>query len=186
MQETRTWVCPKLCGCELKITAQWASEVKEDGKMYQHPVGFTITYISIENVCAEHLPLTESIGPDPYGGKPGYIKLPINDPTPAQCLYVNLYHCHGSRHRLLCGCQWYEYCDKHDIDNTRETKEHPHKTVRCEDHANEIDFSKAILEHNIKSVENSKAEEVEKAIADIRAIENAKAILLANGIDLSD
>lgn len=180
-KDKRNWVCPALCGCELSIVAEWSSELTSDGKMYQHPKGGTITDIQIVNVCADDNSLTKGIENDPYGGRPGYMKIPDN-PTPAECLYINLYSCHGNTWTLSCGCTMYKSFDKNDS-YPEEIIDHPVHTNKCEEHKAELDFTKAISDHDALSVVQAKDDEITQAKATLDSITNAQAILKANGID---
>ena len=67
--DTRIFIPPTLCGCELSITAKWTTEAETvDGRKvsYKHPTPFTITGIEIVNVCAEHDVYRTSVPTDPY------------------------------------------------------------------------------------------------------------------------
>lgn len=158
MVEKRLWICPALCGCKLNITAEWASDPIDGGDgqniMYQHPKGFSITDLEIVTVCPEHAPLQNTISDDPYGGRPGYIKLPIDNPTPAQCLYIGLYDCHGNLHTLGCGCRLYKHFNKTTVDHHRYL-EHPHKTFRCASHKHDHDHSVALADQKSRSSEEN-------------------------------
>lgn len=134
---TAIWICPALCGCEIRMTANWATDPTEDtGRRvsYQHPRPFSITAMAIEHVCAAHDHLrTEPLSADPYGGRPGYIRLPLADPTEAQRLYIHLYAYSGQRYTPdTCRCRIYECVDRRD--QTATIHQHPRHTSRCQHH----------------------------------------------------
>ena len=136
MRRMITWVCPKMCGCEININADWSNDpVDYNGasSSFQHPIPYTITEMSIKNVCAEHASLTTAELPaDPYNGCPGYIKLPIDNPTEAQKLYIQLYRYNGQRLKPdTCGCKIYQVWD--DIAQVISVTPHPN-TVKCPRH----------------------------------------------------
>lgn len=137
--DTRYWVCPALCGCELQMRAKWAKplEPNVNGKAisYQHPVPGTIENIVLGTVCNEHTALlTEPWPPDPHFGCPGYlVPLPSN-PTPAERLYVHLYKYSGQKWKPeSCGCHIYEIWDRTSLDKSSITK-HPAHTHKCHRH----------------------------------------------------
>lgn len=156
MVEKREWICPALCGCKINITAEWASDPIDGGEgkkiMYQHPKGGTITDLEVVSVCRDHAHLQLGIGENPYGGRPGYIKLPIENPTLAQCLYIGLYDCHGNTLTLSCGCRLYKHFNKTTIDQ-HQYLEHPHKTFRCASHKHDSDHSVALADQQLRNID---------------------------------
>ena len=57
MIEKCIFISPKLCGCEIELTANWAdTPILKDGRKvsYQHPIPRTISSIEIVNVCSGH------------------------------------------------------------------------------------------------------------------------------------
>ena len=111
--ETRNWVCPTLCGCELNITAEWLSPLSPGERSYQHPKPGTITTVTIGTVCAAHAhfqtdpPLDET-----YSGEmSGYLLRPTT--TEAERLYVGLMRYSGTLYRPdTCGCHNYQVWDR--------------------------------------------------------------------------
>lgn len=135
------WKCPALCGCELSITANWATPpVLEDGRRvsYQHPIPRTITNIAIEAVCAEHDALRTAPFPaDPYFGSPGYLPIP-ETPTEAERLYIHLFRYVGQRVRpRTCQCRM---CEVHDRAGTAMRRvAHRLHTRKCSEHLDDDD-----------------------------------------------
>lgn len=165
MKDTRIWVCPALCGCELEITAEWVKEAEEvDGRRlsYQHPKGGSIETISIAKVCAQHeRHKSEPLPPDPYFGSTGYIPLKgqqiqrrvsVKELDPAQAseaekLYIQLYRYSGSSFKPdTCGCRIYTCHDRSGKDQPKQIR-HAARTAHCRHHARD-DNHKAALEEN--------------------------------------
>lgn len=79
MDDTRIWICPALCGCEIEMNAFWTDELIMQGDKkvsYRHPACWTIRDMKIINACVGHehyksSPLLE----DPYFGAWGYLRL---------------------------------------------------------------------------------------------------------------
>lgn len=131
MIQTAIWIPPSLCGCQLQITGDFDSEQIHDGISYKHPKPFTITNLKILSVCADHEPqslemIDTGIFFDPVQANEGvhaflaqkkgviassimrqnrgYLKYPIDNPTPAECLYTFLSQYSGTINRQSCGC----------------------------------------------------------------------------------
>ncbi len=115
-----------MCGCELEIRAVWPKGAVNNGISYRHPIPFTITHIDIVNVCADHQHVLNEPAITSWH-RTGYIKLPIENPTDAQKLYVYLWRYSGQKIVTpICDCSIYGVCEddgvvKKDLD----IKEHP-------------------------------------------------------------
>lgn len=129
---TRTWVCPKLCGCEINITAEWATDLI-NGKMYQHPKPHSITALEIVNTCPAHeVDKTEPIVQEEYDNNPKYIELPVS-PTEAENLYIKL--CRYTTNAWTpdtkgCDCR-IAICIE---DGVQTVYQHPKDTTKCSVH----------------------------------------------------
>ena len=69
MIDTRIFIPPSLCGCGVRITANWANKaLYQNGQIisYFHPEPFTINSIDIESVCAAHESYKNELPSDPY------------------------------------------------------------------------------------------------------------------------
>lgn len=161
MRDTRIWICPKLCGCELKITAEWAGKaVTEGGRKisYQHPRPQTIKSLEIENVCSDHESFkTEQIdneilfrylcaGPTCYhpkpDGEPKHAPKPFNELTEAEQLYINLTRYIGTQWVVpTCKCKVAITADSLSGEHIK--LEHPIHTGRCKFHTNDTGHVKA-------------------------------------------
>ena len=144
------WICPKLCGCELEIDADWVKEPLQEGGRsvsYQHPIPFTIRGIEIINVCIDHQSFrTDPLPLDPYNGCTGYIQLPIINPTEAQKVYIQLYKYNGQRLRPdTCGCSIYQCFD--DFTKERFIRPHGAHTRKCSHHALDDDAHTGAFEN---------------------------------------
>lgn len=169
------WQPPSLCGCKLEIVADW---VNEDG--YRHPIPFTIQEIKIDTVCDNHkqytfsMPDTSDLFDDISATNPvivflssknpkisspsnvqtrGYLRYPITNPSPAECLYTYLAKHGGQIHRLGCGCQAHQWIDENKVITYLS---HPLYTKKCHYHTEDtVDMSTARKHHDeyIKSLE---------------------------------
>lgn len=76
---TRTFLCPALCGCRIRMRGRFVSEEIWDGAekiSYQHPAPWSIVEgsLAIRAVCAAHAPLLHTPPlADPHYGCPGYL-----------------------------------------------------------------------------------------------------------------
>jgi hypothetical protein len=165
---TVNWVPPSLCGCELRITGNFTSE-PVDGKHYQHPTPFSITGLEIVGVCSEHeqyakaMPdvsrLYDTPAPDGIHGwlasqkggqlpskqHRGYLKHPISNPTPAECLYTHLSFHRGQKWTLECGCSTFQHFDH---ENKLAHRKHPVHSNQCEDHqGDDLEMTQAYADH---------------------------------------
>lgn len=69
MIDTRIFLPPTLCGCELQIRAEWIGEPENHNgnrASFKHPRPFSIDEIVILNVCAEHEIYKTELPTDPY------------------------------------------------------------------------------------------------------------------------
>ena len=155
MSENRIWICPALCGCEIELVADWSEPITYDALgrsvSYRHPIGYTITNLTIINVCAAHDSYkTDPLPKDPYGGAPGYMSIPVN-PTEAEALYIRLYQYSGGTWKPdTCGCTIYQ-CSNRFLDDSKHL-EHSIHTKRCKFHSNDIDHSVVIKENSDKEL----------------------------------
>ena len=153
MIDTRIWICPKLCGCEISITADWVKE-REAGRnvSYQHPKPFTITDIEIVDVCAEHnhFKTDPPITDETYGGEMrGYLGRVPN--TEAEKLYIALTRYRGQRWKPdTCDCRIYDCVDC--TNNLHTFIRHTKHTRKCEDHRNDDgEHTRAREENKLKN-----------------------------------
>ncbi len=141
-KQNAIWIPPSLCGCQLKMTAEFTEGSVVDGVSYRHPKPFTIIALDIVNVCAGHHPNTltmiDTIGlfeTDNYTGemtqRRGYLSYPIASPTPAQCLYTFLAQYGGQTHSYPCGCKAHQFVDEKQNINYLP---HPIHSKRCLKH----------------------------------------------------
>lgn len=151
------WICSTLCGCKIDITAEWGNEpINENGVFisYRHPVPYTIELnsMAIVEICPNHEHFkTNDLSPDPYGGCPGYIKLPIQNPTEAQKLYIQLYQFSGqTAYSTTCGCKMHEVVNR--FTNEISLAKHSINTVHCDYHINDYDHSAVRKENREKSI----------------------------------
>ena len=156
--QTTVWIPPSLCGCQLKVTADFLDGSVIDGASYRHPKPFTISDIEIVNVCDTHQPQTLSM-PDTGGlfgidnitglsvQQRGYLSYPISSPTPAQCLYTFLAQYGGQKHGYSCGCSAHQWVDeKGGITYLP----HPHHTRKCFRHSHDtVDMKQAAIDFNL-------------------------------------
>lgn len=152
---TRIWICPALCGCEIRLTADWVKDVADDdgsgrAVSYQHPVPFTARTAEIVATCPTHDPLRATPLPaDPYGGCPGYVRLPLPTPTEALVLYVHLYRYTGQRMTpTTCKCRIYEARDRFaPTDTPVQRPAHAKHSRHCEHHQGDTGHVRAMEEH---------------------------------------
>lgn len=142
------WICPALCGCEIRIHADWAHDsVEENGETVQHafPKEGTITDIQLVNACSFHDHyLTDPLPADPYQGCPGYFKLTGTE-SPVEKLFIMLYKFSGGVHKPdTCDCQAYVCSNRFSL--TQEYKDHPVHSKKCKFHLDDTDHQKAIDE----------------------------------------
>lgn len=102
---TALFVPPPVCGCILSITAQWGEGTVREGLAYGHPHPLTVTDIGIVSMCETHGAIIKAeTGPLEPSNIPGYIPLPIAEPTQAERLYVYLWRYHSILRKLdTCG-----------------------------------------------------------------------------------
>lgn len=157
------WHPPSVCGCKFEIVADW---VNDDG--YRHPTPFTIQEIKLVNVCARHkqyalsmpdtscffddISLTNPVvaflsSKNPNIAHPamiqnrGYLKYPIANPTPAECLYTYFTKHKGQVWGLPCGCSTFQWID--DKGNLEHIV-HPVHHKRCHFHKEDtLDMTQA-------------------------------------------
>lgn len=154
MIQTTIWIPPSLCGCQLRITADWTSDSIKDGISYRHPIPFTIKAIEIVSVCPAHdgVSMPDTLGlfevdkeTDTLIQRRGYLKHPIANPTQAEILYTFLSQFNGQTHRLPCGCQSHQF-----IDENKEVRylQHEKHTKKCHAHKHDtVDMEKAKDDH---------------------------------------
>ncbi len=162
MIQTAIWIPPSLCGCQLRMMADFTDSSVVDGISYRHPIPFTITDIQLVNICAKHKPNTLAMPSisglmetDKITGLPfqrrGYLKHPIVNPTPAQCLYTFLSQYSGGLHRHSCGCQSFWFGDE-GVGKDKKVihLDHPRYTSqKCLVHkADDINMTKAQADYN--------------------------------------
>lgn len=155
--QTAIWIPPSLCGCQLQITADFPDGSVVNGVSYRHPKPFTITNIVILSQCStpSHVAAAKAMvdtsrffdAPTATPGSVqawldakypnvlpasvqnrGYLKYPIANPTPAQCLYTFLSMHKGQKHSYPCGCSAHEWID--DVGVLTHVK-HPTNTAQC-------------------------------------------------------
>lgn len=171
MQDTRIWISPALCGCEIEMDAYWTDKPIVDAQgrktSYLHPSNGSMENLRIVNVCATHDHFrTDPFPADPYYGCIGYLPIkgrehvmwPVHpltekalvwtDPltaTEAERLYVQLGRYDGGTERLLtCGCSISVVSDRET--GTRVFVEKPGHTIRCDAHKDDTDHSIAKAE----------------------------------------
>ncbi len=172
--QTAIWVPPSLCGCQLRITADWTDGSIVNGISHRHPVPFTIKDIQIDSVCADHHDSTKQMPDvsrhyeeDKFTGEQvqhrGYLQHPIDNPTEAQCLYEFLCAFNGQIHTLDCGCSGYQVVEPN---KDPEYKVHPVHGRKCKDHKHDsIEMHEAKATHDAK-VQLQLTQEAE-AVADL-------------------
>ena len=135
MVESRTWICPALCGCELHITANWSSVAEAGGRSYQHPAPGSLTTLAITAVCAvhDHFRTDPPIVDQTYGGEmAGYLLR--SAVTETEKLYVALTRYTGQRLRPdTCRCRIYEHRDRTTSTSTQVAVP-PKHTMKCVHH----------------------------------------------------
>lgn len=162
MSQTAVWIPPSLCGCQLRITADFTDGSIVDGVTYRHPIPFTITDIQLINVCLGHTPQTLAM-PDVIGlfdrdlinggtkQSRGYLKYPIDNPSSAQCLYTFLSQYGGQTHSFPCGCKGHQLVDEN---KNISYMNHPLHSRKCSSHKNDT-----------KDMKNAKADFVREQTA---------------------
>lgn len=158
MMTTAIWIPPSLCGCELRLTADFLDGSVINGISYRHPKPFSITDIEIVNICSGHqkqslsMPDTSVLMEiDKYTGQPfqqrGYLQHPIANPSPAQCLYEFLSRFGGQTHGYPCGCSAHQFVDRTQNPSAITYLLHPLHTKKCLKHKNDtIDMQQAALD----------------------------------------
>lgn len=152
MTQTAIWIPPSLCGCQLRMTANFVPGSIIDGISYRHPIPFSITALDIVNVCNSHhsntqamtniesLMETDKITGNSYQQR-GYLKHPIESPSAAECLYEFLSRYNGQTHSYPCGCKSHQFIDENK--NIAYLK-HPLHSKCCHKHKNDgIDMKHA-------------------------------------------
>ena len=145
MLQTVIWQPPTLCGCQFRITADWPE--KQEAVTYRHPLPFTIQKIELVNVCDDHkeamLQMPDTSGLFDIDGmtgqlvqKRGYLRYPIENPTPAEILYTYFYFHKGQVRSFPCGCSGYQHIAP---DGTVQYLVHPKRTGKCFIHTNDTD-----------------------------------------------
>lgn len=151
MRDTRIFVAPTLCGCEVTLAADWTDADPEvGGKSYRHPIPGTITAVTDAHPCALHSVLpTTPLPADPYHGSPGYLKVPPS-PTDDERFYIHLYRFGGQSFRPdTCGCRLYQSVDRLDP-TVRRVVKHQRHTLRCLDHDDDDDDGTDALENSTR------------------------------------
>ena len=122
MIQNAVWIPPSLCGCQLRIVADFTDGSVVDGISYRHPKPFTITELDIISVCDAHQPQTlvmpdisGLMETDQYTGQSfqqrGYLKHPVAGTT-AECLYQFLSQYGGQTQGFPCGCKAHQFVDE--------------------------------------------------------------------------
>lgn len=204
--QTITWVPPSVCGCQIRITGDFDPSQIHNGVSYKHPRPFSIMDLTIISVCMDHEPrmhsmidtsvffsprtdsivqyLAEQTGQPPAAEwqARGYLKYPIANPTPAECLYTFLSLFSGNSLALPCGCVGHQYGDetnyaeihKHERrDKVRNIKfvHHHHFTKHCHFHKDDGHDLKIARRHHDEhiAIEEAKANSV-KMDADTKLV----------------
>lgn len=162
--QTAIWIPPSLCGCQIRMTADFTDGSVVNGISYKHPIPFTISRIEIVNACEHHLGHTSQMRDtedlmeiDQYTGNKfqqrGYLKHPINNPSPAECLYEYLCQYRGQTHGFPCGCKTHQFIDPLHPEKKITYLHHPHHHKRCKAHQDDsLDMQKAKFDfHNSTS-----------------------------------
>jgi len=148
----RIWICPALCGCELRLTALWPDVADADGTgravAFAHPVPGTITAVSVVAVCPVHTSLqTDPFPAVPFYGSPGYLPIPAT-PTAAERLYIHLYRYSGNLWKPdTCGCSVY-YCHDRARSESSTTPQHHRHTKKCVHHVADTNDHAGAKENN--------------------------------------
>lgn len=175
--DTRIFIHPSLCGCEIKITAEWVESNSpiRDGQgrivTYQHPKALDsndhcyISNLEIVNTCALHDHL-KSIVPDYHGdfidgihpktGLPyqvrGFLRHATVANTEAENLYTHFFVDHGWNHKSeFCPCIMHNYGKVNQVTGeaiSRTYIKHPVHTIKCLVHANDTDDHQNCLAEN--------------------------------------
>ena len=167
MLQTALWTPPSLCGCQFKITADFTDGSVVDGNSFRHPKPFSIIDIRLVNACEQHKQFAQVMPDvehhyetDKFTGESyqhrGYLKHPIANPTPAQCLYEYFYKHKGQIHGLICGCQAHQHIDEHGVFTYLP---HPLHTRKCLKHKGDThDMQQAMVDHKAAEAEAKKGE----------------------------
>ena len=158
-RDTRIWICPALCGCELRIHAEWVdpTATQEDNRLvsHRHPIPGTVRSVEIQSVCTAHDALrTAALPEDPYFGSPGYLRIPAGQRTQweaalteAERLYVHLFRYSAQRNRPdTCGCRICEVHDRSGQEGLRRVQHRQH-TRKCRSHEDDDDQHTNALEN---------------------------------------
>lgn len=136
--ETRIWIAPPLCGCEISLTAQWVGPIDIDDRgrevSYRHPIPFTITELAIMSTCPAHDALRHADPTvDPWPDRPGYLRRPLVNPSEAALLYMGLWGENGQSQELdSCGCVIH-YIQSETAGDII-VVHHPKHTIKCRHH----------------------------------------------------
>lgn len=160
MYASVVWIPPSLCGCQLRMGANFVENSVNDGISYRHPIPFTINKLEIVSVCDAHKQYSEVMTAtdhlfdiDNITGESvqrrGYLRHPIENPTPAECLYTHLSRFGGQTHRLDCGCQAHQFVDE----NKNITYlHHPHHARKCHRHKYDThDMKQGRIDHEVSN-----------------------------------
>lgn len=161
MIQSAIWVPPSLCGCQLRMTADFTDGSVVDGVSYRHPKPFTVTDLQVVSVCAVHQPQTLVMldisglyDLDPITGDQkqsrGYLQHPISNPTDAQCLYTFLSQYGGQTQSFPCGCKGHQFFDE---SKNVSYLDHPRHSRKCIVHRNDTKDMKKAASDFKKSLE---------------------------------
>ena len=166
MRYDANFISPTLCGCKVKLSADWNVEptlVNGELIFYKHPIPDTITDVQTVSICAEHQ--ASLIAPFDYLNHPlettgswGYIctgdscphpntphtPIPVANLTSAQKHYIQLSRYNASIKGFIA-CK----CKVRKIKRQGEARffiEDPRVTKRCSFHTNDTDHSIALKE----------------------------------------
>ena len=156
IRATRIWICPALCGCELRIAASWVdAQPDEDGTgravSFRHPVPNTLTDVTVVSVCVEHAALTTAPFPaDPYYGALGYIRPVPANPTEGERLYIHLFRFTGQKFKPdTCDCRLYQHVDRAN-NVVAEPRRHVKHSLKCQHHVDDTDAGTAARENSAR------------------------------------
>lgn len=161
MPETRNWICPEMCGCELKIIGTWIFPIDY---VSANPSRGSVRSVDIVNVCDTHLPLLsqpidETVFFSGDDGNPildendqpiqvrGYLTYPITNPSDGEKLYSYL-----SRYGIFfntldtCGCKTSDSVNGYD--GTRRPVCHP-QMKKCKLHKADDDLLTQARDENV-------------------------------------
>lgn len=155
--QTSIWLPPSCCGCRIQLTGDFTDGSVVAGVSYRHPIPFTVTAVKALNICVTHQPNAQAMmdtsvffdtpqadalavflaaksGATPAAApvqNRGYLRYPIGNPTPDQCLYTFLSQHGGTVNRQPCGCTGFIFAD--EAGNT-DFIQHPLHTRHCAHH----------------------------------------------------